>query len=83
MPTFEKNELSKEDEEEINSKKQEYYSINRKEQEIACGDNNDENIFNLEIVQPNLKEKITSTIEKKSGNNTPKISNTKEQNAKR
>ena len=27
-------------------------------------------------MQPNLKEKMTSTIEEKSGNNSPKISNT-------
>ena len=36
MPTLEENEPSKEDEEEINSKKQEYYGINCKEEEIAC-----------------------------------------------
>ena len=49
MPTIVENEPSKEDAEEINSKKREYYSKNCKE-EIACGNQNDENIFNLEIV---------------------------------
>ena len=65
--TFKENESSKEDEEEINSKKWEYYSINCKEEEITCGHKKDENTFNLEIVQPNLKEKVMSTMEEKSG----------------
>uniref|UniRef100_A0A9I9E6L4 Uncharacterized protein n=1 Tax=Cucumis melo TaxID=3656 RepID=A0A9I9E6L4_CUCME len=78
MPTYEENEPSKEDEKEINSKKQEYYNINRKEEEIACGNKNNKNIFNLEIVQPNSEKKMTSTIKEKSGNNPPKISNMKE-----
>ena len=30
---------------------------------FASRNKNDENIFNLEIVQPNLKEKMTSTFE--------------------
>ena len=55
MPAIEGNEPSKEDKEEINSKKWEYYSINDKEKEIACGNESNENIFNLEIVQRNLK----------------------------
>uniref|UniRef100_A0A9I9EGZ7 Uncharacterized protein n=1 Tax=Cucumis melo TaxID=3656 RepID=A0A9I9EGZ7_CUCME len=75
MPTIEGNEPSKEDKEEKNTKTQEYYNINRKE-EIASGNENDKNIFNLEIVRPNLKEKMTSTIEEKSGNNPSKISKT-------
>uniref|UniRef100_A0A9I9ECA9 Uncharacterized protein n=1 Tax=Cucumis melo TaxID=3656 RepID=A0A9I9ECA9_CUCME len=78
MPTYEENEPSKEDEKEINSKKQEYYNINRKEEEIACGNKNNKNIFNLEIVQPNSEKKMTSTIKEKSGNNPPKISNLEE-----
>uniref|UniRef100_A0A9I9EC15 Uncharacterized protein n=1 Tax=Cucumis melo TaxID=3656 RepID=A0A9I9EC15_CUCME len=47
----------------MNSNKQEYYSMNHKKEEIACGHKNDENIFNLEIVQPNSKEKMMLTFE--------------------
>ena len=41
--------LNQEDEEAINSKKWEYYNINSKEEAIAWGNKNNENIFNLEM----------------------------------